>query len=71
MGSYCDSSTAPTLLNANVPTAQTTIDASTNFTCIAGYSSTGGNTLPYYLCAHNTNTTGLWSSVTYSCDSMH
>lgn len=69
MVSYCSGGT-PTLANANNPSAFTTIDLPTSFTCNTGYTSTGGSIAPYYLCDHNTATTGLWSSITYSCNCM-
>jgi hypothetical protein len=65
---YCNSSTAPSISNANSPTPQTQVTQQTTFTCASGYttSSTGG-TSPYYTCNTLNSTMGQWSAVTYGC----
>lgn len=73
ISNYCDFATAPTLSNANSPTPQTTIGATTSFTCSFGYKSSISPSNPYYSCQHSTSTTGTWTSspaVTGSCERM-
>ena len=64
---YCIS-TPPTLANANAPTPSTALGDNTTFTCNNGYLSSAAPLLPYYTCLANLQTSGSWSSVTYTCD---
>ena len=70
--SYCNTSSAPTIANANNPTPQTYLYAITTFTCDAAYESTGyqNSASPYYVCLPGSSSTGVWSPVTYGCQRM-
>lgn len=59
-------STNPGLNNANEPTAQTSLDSTTTFTCNPGYSdNTATYVAPYYKCQAGNN----WSPITGDCNS--
>lgn len=68
ISNYC-STAAPTLANADTPTANRKVFDKTPFTCNDGYSTsdTSSNKSPYYQCLPGTTTTGTWSNVVYSC----
>ena len=69
---YCPTASAPTIANANIPTPQTSVYATSTFTCNGAYQSTGFQTgvNPNYVCLPGTTTTGVWSIVTYGCQCM-
>lgn len=67
---YCDSASAPSLLNANNTTPLTTVYSVSTYSCSDGYVSSGGVANPYFTCAPDTPQMGKWSPITYSCQRM-
>lgn len=63
---YCFSP-GPILANANTPTPQTSLGATTTFTCNNGYASSGGAVSTFYTCKSSSSIEGSWSSVTFAC----